>query len=117
VLLITMDISPAENEPTAEAIESLDEEKLLEWIQKKLPSLRRTDNNDRFLKSRINGHVFLMGAGNEDFFMEAGLPFRPSVELAELAQNVIGKKSKCYSLFHPRHTEGQLTTSQGTLHC
>ena len=109
-----MDISPAENEPTAEAIESLDEEKLLEWIQKKLPSLRETDNNDRFVKSRIDGHVFLMGAGDEDFFMEAGLAFGPSVELAELAQNVIGKRSKCYSLYHPRYAEGQLTTLQGT---
>ena len=109
-----MDISPAENEPTAEVIKSLGVKKLLEWIQKKLPSLRKTDNSDRFLKSQINGHVFLMGAGDEDFFMRAGFAFRPSVELAELAQNVIGKKSKCYSPYHPRYAEGQLTTLQGT---
>lgn len=89
-----MDISPAENEPTAEAIGSLDEEKLLEWIQKKLPSLRETDNSDRFLKSRINGQVFLVGAGDVDFFMEAGLAFGPSFELAELAQNVIGDREQ-----------------------
>jgi len=109
-----MDTSPAENEPTAEEIESLDEEKLFEWIQKNLPSLREAGNSDQFLKSGIDGDVFLMGAGDEDFFMSAGLAFRPSIELAELAQNVIRKKSKCYSLYHPRHAEGQLTTSQGT---
>ena len=109
-----MDISPAENEPTAEVIESLGVKKLLEWIQKKLPSLRRTDSSDEFLKSQINGHVFLKGAGNRGFFIKAGLAFGPSVQLAELAQNVIGKRSKCYSLYHPRYAEGQLTTLQGT---
>ena len=106
-----MGISPAENEPTAEEIESLDGKELLEWIQKKLLSLRKPENSGQFLKSQINGHIFLKGAGNRVFFQEAGLEFGPSYELAELAQNVIGKKSKCHSLYHPRHAEGQLTTS------
>lgn len=87
-----MDTSPAENEPTAEEIESLDHKKTLEWVQEKLPSLREAGNSDQFLKSGIDGEVFLMGAGDEEFFMSAGFAFRPSIELAELAQNVIHKK-------------------------
>ena len=109
-----MDISPAENELTAEVIGTLDEVKLLESIQERIPSLRKIENSDQFLKSQINGHVFLKGAGDEDLFIKAGLAFGPSLELADLAQNIIGKKSKCYSLYHPRYAEGQLTTLQGT---
>lgn len=87
-----MDQSSAENELTAKEIESLDVKELLEWIQKKVPSLREADSNDQFLKSQINGHIFLKGAGDIDFFMEADLAFGPSAELAELAQSVISKK-------------------------
>ena len=109
-----MDIFSAEDELTAEVIGTLDEVKLLESIQEKIPSLRKIENSDQFLKSQINGHVFLKGAGDENFFIKAGLAFGPSIELAELAQNVTSKKSKCYSLYHPRYAEGRLTTLQGT---
>ena len=48
-----------------------------------------------FLSSKINGSVFLDGAGHKKFFRSAGLSFGASVNLAKLAGKIIGGKSKC----------------------
>ena len=70
------------------------------------------DNEDKelFLKAKIDGNA-LGVAGDRDFFRSAGLAPGVSQNLAQLAKDTMGRKSK-YS--HGLHTDCQLTTSQGT---
>ena len=78
----------ATNEPTVDEIRSWDGDKLLGWIKQKSSTLRKVENEEKFLSADINGHVFLKGARDKDFFQSASLSFGASVELAELAKNL-----------------------------
>jgi len=87
---------PTINEPTVQEIRSFDEAKLLEWIQQKLSVPLKPDDEEKFLNAEISGEVFLDSAGSEDFYTRPsiGLAFGASFQLAELAREVIGRKSK-----------------------
>ena len=78
----------ATNEPTVDEIRSWDGDKLLGWIKQKSSTLRKVENEEKFLSADIKRHVFLKGAGDRQFFRDAGLSFGASVELAELAKNL-----------------------------
>ena len=96
----------AADEPTIEEIRSWDENKLLQWIQQKLPAPLEPKDVKRFLNAVIDGSVFLRGAGDRKFFQDAGLSFVASVKLAELAKETVekitGMKSKYSHLYHGR---------------
>jgi hypothetical protein len=44
------------------------------------------DDAEIIIRAKIDGSVFLKGAGDRNFFRDAGLSFGPSVKLAELAK-------------------------------
>jgi hypothetical protein len=93
----------AANDPTVSEIGNWDVDKLLEWAQQKISLMHNAGEIARFLKARINGRVFLKGAGDRKFFQDAGISFGASVELAELASETISRKSKYYRLHHTLH--------------
>ena len=76
----------ATNEPITHDIKSWDENKLLEWIQQKLPTPLEPADAQKILELPINGSIFLQGAGDWKFFDYAGFSFSPGVQLAELAK-------------------------------
>jgi len=91
----------ATNEPTVDEIRSWSKDELLKWIQQQLPIPLELEDAEKCLNARINGHVFLKGAGDMQVFRDAGLPFGPSVELAQLANEAIGRKRKyCRYIMH-----------------
>ena len=103
----------AANEPTIEEIGLWDEEKLLQWIQWKLPIPLKNKDAEKFLNAEIDGQVFSKHVGDRDFFISAGFSIGVSDKLAELAKETIGRKSKYFLLYHGRHTDNELTVSQG----
>src|SRR5438045_6806569 len=86
---------PATNKLTVDEIKSWNTNELLEWIQQNLGNPLDKDDKELFLEAKIDGAVFLEGAGNKDFFLGAGLSFGASVRLAGLAKETIGKKREC----------------------
>ena len=105
--------NPATNEPTVEKIRSLDRNNLLEWIKESI-SLDSEDEV-KFSNAKINGKVFLNHAGDIEFFKGAHLPIGVCDELAELASEVMGKKtigtkSKSYLSCQASHADFQLTS-------
>ena len=72
--------------PTIQDIERWRPTELVEWIQRLLNPPLDSDDAKKIIETRINGRVFLEGAGNSDFFMHAGLSFGASVDLAKLAK-------------------------------
>ena len=62
-------------------------DKLLNWIQQKRRNLLTSDDVKKLQKARISGRVFLMLAGNMEFFEnKCNLPCGLSLELVELAR-------------------------------
>jgi len=104
---------PAANEPTAQEIRTWNKNKLLEWVQRKLPSPLEPEDAEAFLKARMNGDAFLYLAGDRATFQENGFSVGGSVQLASLAGEIIGRKSKNCPLYHGR-ADSQLIVSQGT---
>ena len=87
---------PATNELTVHKVKSWDGNKLLEWIQQNLTNSLDDEDKGQLSKAKIGREVFLEGAGNKQFFRDAGLSFGASVQLARLAEEAIGKKSKYF---------------------
>ena len=75
-------------------IKSWNTNQLLDWIQQNLTEPLDNEDKELFLKAKINGRVFLEGVGDRGFFQSAGLSFGASVELARLAKDTMGRKSK-----------------------
>jgi hypothetical protein len=92
---------PATNELTIDKVRSWKTIHLLDWIQQNLTNPLDDEDKEAFFKSKINGSVFLKGADNEDFFLNADLSFGASVGLAELAGKLV--KSKYRPLHHTLH--------------
>jgi len=91
-----MNTFPAEKGPTAQEIRTWGHEKLLEWIQGKLSVPLAPEDKEEFLRAKINGNIFLKHADDPDFFeKKCKLPVGPSECLADLAEEIIGRKSKC----------------------
>jgi len=89
VLSTAMDTSQAK--PTAEQVKEWNEDKLLDWINKKLPKPLKDDTIKKFKKAEISGRAFLTLAGNVEFFKnEFNLPIGPSLALADLAREAAG---------------------------
>ena len=86
----------AADEPTIEEIGSWDENKLLEWIQRKLSIPLKHEDGAKFLNAVIDGSVFLLGADDKKSFQGAGLSFGASVKLAELARETSKHSLSCY---------------------
>jgi len=74
--------------PTIREIERWRATVLVEWIQRALDPPLDPDDAEKIIQAKINGRVFLNGAGDPDFFMRAGFSFGASVELSELAKGV-----------------------------
>jgi hypothetical protein len=84
--------------PTIEEIEKWDEDELLKWIQQRQPGLLRGDNLEKFKAAFIRGRVFVRQAGDVGFFQNGcNLPIGISGELADLAREIVGIKSKLLS--------------------
>jgi hypothetical protein len=89
--------------PAIEEIKEWDEDDLLDWIQQKRPKLLKGDDLKKLKAARISGHVFLIYAGDVEFFKkECNLPVGTSAVLANLAMEITGgetagKKSKLLS--------------------
>ena len=100
VLSTAMDSFPQHNpkqagqaKPTVEEIKEWDADELLEWIQQNEPKQLKGDALEKFKAACISGMVFLMKAGNVEFFEnKCNLPIGPSEALAGLARNIAGKK-------------------------
>jgi len=106
----------ATNDSTIDMIRRWKKDELLKWIQQKLSIPLEPQDAEKLSNANIHGVVFLKGAGNEDFFLKAGLSFGASVQLAELARETVGKKkSECcrstsyadkrHRLYHARHAD------------
>ena len=78
----------AMGKPTIQEVERWDATKLAKWIQQVLDPSLDPDDVEMIIRAKINGRVFLKGAGDLDFFMRASLSFGASVELAELAKGI-----------------------------
>ena len=64
---------------------------MLKWIQQKQPELLKDDDLKKLRAARISGPVFLIYAGDEEFFQKkCNLPIGTSVMLAELAREIAG---------------------------
>jgi hypothetical protein len=76
--------------PTIEEIKELDADELLEWIQKRSKALKG-GTVEKFKDAEISGRTFLTLADNVEFFKnECHLPIGPSLELADLAREIVG---------------------------
>ena len=72
-------------------VKEWDNDQLLNWIQEFRLKLLRGQNIENFKAAEISGEVFLMLAGDVDFFeRKCHLPFGPSRGLAELAKELGG---------------------------
>ena len=93
-----MDVSPEHNlkqasstKPTIEETNKWDNDKLLEWIQQRLPKLLKGGILEKFKTAHIRGDVFLNHAGDVEFFENTcNLPFEISWELAYLSWEIAG---------------------------
>jgi len=93
---------PAANE---QEIRSLNQKNLLEWLKQRLSLEPKNEKkfSEKFSEAEIDAQVFLKGAGNEEYFLKAGFSFGHSVKLADLASEVMRKKTigtKSKSYFH-----------------
>ena len=81
---------------TMEKVKEWDDDQLLDWIQEKRPKLLRVGENlEKFKAAQISGEVFLMLAGDMEFFeKKCHLPVGPSRGLAELAREIAGGEIK-----------------------
>ena len=85
------------NESSIQEIRGFGDDELLQWIQQKEPKLIRGENIQKFKEAAITGRSFLNHAGDVDFFeRKCRLPPVLSDDLADLASEIIGKKSKYY---------------------
>jgi hypothetical protein len=89
----------AEIYPSVEKIKTWSEHALVEWLQTDLESLLSPEEEVTIKTARIVGRAFLLGAGNGEFFIRAGLSFGSSVVLADVAEKIV-EKSKCCSPYH-----------------
>ena len=113
-----MDINQAN--PKIEAIESWDEDDLLKWFETHHPKLLKGDEPDKLRKRRITGMVFLISAGDVDFFEKrCELPIGTAVMLANLASKIkgretVGRKSKLLSFIPctPRRLQANNVTGR-----
>jgi len=93
---------------------------LLAWIEDERPNLLEEGDRKELKTARISGKVFLKQAGNAEFFKKkCKLPIGPSIELADLAEDLAEDlaaaiKSKLYLSCHAHHVDSKLTTSQET---
>jgi hypothetical protein len=96
------------NDPTTEEMANWDEDKLLQWIQQKVPRVLDDKNLEKFKEACIPGKVFLMYAGNEEFFeKKCKLPVGTSSDLADLGEEVkMSKKSKHYLSCYGFNSDG-----------
>jgi hypothetical protein len=78
----------AMDRPTIQEVERWDATKLAKWIQQVLDPSLDPDDAEIIIQAKINGRVFLEGAGDRTYFRDAGLSFGASVELARLAKGV-----------------------------
>ena len=94
----------ATNETSIQEIRGFGDNELLQWIQQKEPTLVRGENVEKFKAEHITGRAFLKHAGDVDFYkMKCKLPPVLSDDLADLASEIIGWKSKYYRLHHTLH--------------
>ena len=103
-------------ESTIEIIEDWDSDDLLKWIQQYRPKLLRGDNLEKFKLLEISGRLFVDQAGNIEFFQNiCKLPIGPSMELANLASEMAGTKSKLLSFVpcSPRRLQANNVTGIG----
>jgi hypothetical protein len=97
--------------PTIEAIKEWDADELLEWLKQIRPKLFNDDQHEKFKAADIPGEVFLLKAGNVKFFQnECNLPIGPSLDLADLAREMAGRKTTNTStspstLHHASHVD------------
>ena len=79
-------------------------DRLLKWIRQKEPDLISGDDIEKFKAKRITGRAFLNHAGDKKFFqVYCELPPVLSDDLADLASEIVGRKSKYYHLHHTLH--------------
>jgi hypothetical protein len=72
--------------PTAQEMETWDEEKVLWWIQQRNPNILRVNNLEIFNKECIMGTAFL--ASDVEFYQTCGLPRGVGLALKSLADQV-----------------------------
>ena len=76
-------------ELTAEGIKECDVDELPKWIQR-MRNVLTDDDVTKLKEARISGRVFLLRAGDVDFFeTKCGLAIRTCVELAHLAREIV----------------------------
>jgi hypothetical protein len=83
--------------PTVQVMATWNEYVLLQWIEQETTILLDPKDRDKFAAARLLGETFLRRAGDEDFFMKAGLNLGTSEVLANL-----GNKVKKGGKFIPR---------------
>jgi len=76
-----------------EKMKSWDAQTLLEWIKRNSEPIS-FKNAGIFLNSEIEGRTFLKSAGSIDFFQKDSLSFGFSVDLVDLYNRKISRKSK-----------------------
>jgi hypothetical protein len=81
--------------PTIQEVRSWQAPALLQRIEKALAVPLTPESAQKFLNAEINEQAFLLGAGQRDFFREAGISLGPSIILADLAKT-IATTSKSY---------------------
>jgi hypothetical protein len=86
---------------TAEQIKSWDVDKLLDWIQHKLPNQLKDDTIKKLKKAGISGRAFLKLADKMEFFNEKlNLSIGLSLALADLASEIVeGETAGIKSMF------------------
>jgi hypothetical protein len=110
------------NEPTVEKMREMDDEDLLEWIQRKKPKMLRDKVLENFKEKYVDGDIFLDHAGDWKFFEEkCNLPIGPSEGLAKLASVVMGKdtigtKSKSYPFMSCSSRRGETPANNQAAH-
>lgn len=65
---------------TKQKVEHWDVTTLTRWLNKALDPPLHSEDIEKIEKERIDGGVFLKGAGNPDFFMRASFSFGASVK-------------------------------------
>ena len=91
-------------EYTIQEIKSWNRNRLVDWIQQNLTEPLDDEDKELFLKAKITGNIFLNYAGNIDFYEQrCKLPPGTSAGLADLASEIVSKKSKYCCLHHTLH--------------
>jgi hypothetical protein len=88
-------------QPTAKEVKGWDANELLQWIQETSPNLlKNNDHLERFKVQYITGKLFLIKAGQGDFFENrCNLPAGPSEELSELASEIVRRETSELTFF------------------